>query len=299
MRALVPFGSDYLIFFCDRSTWRLMGDPFWSGDYHALSRSVGIVGKNAWCRTPEMSLYWLGRGGLYRLPPGANAFPEPVSPSQIPRELLNLDDATLDITLAYELARRGIHIFLVPKDETRAGSHWWFDEATGGFWPVTLDVAREVHALVEYEADAATDAGVVLGCRDGYLRRFQDNAADDDGIAFTSRVLIGPLRLGHDLLHQGLLHRMLATLAEDSGDVTWSVFVGDTAQAAYDSYQNVTILGSGDAFATGTWLAGANHTNRVRAGGFAAYLLLSASGVAWSMEPVVAVFDRLGEVRLP
>lgn len=297
LRALVPFGSDYLIFLCDRSTWRLLGDPFWSGEYDALSRSVGIVSKNAWCRTPEMSLYWLGRGGLYRLPPGASAFPEPVSPMALPRELLNPDEGSLEISLAYEHRDRGIHIFLTPKERTNSGSHWWYDEFTGGFWPVGVTTSCEPHAVVEYQADLAANSGVIVGCRDGYLRRFDHNAEDDDGDSFTSRVLIGPLRLGSNDWSRGLVESLIAVLGESSGNVTWSVFVGDTAEAAYKSYSDVTILGSGSAFATGTWIAGRNYTVRPQAGGYAAYLLLSASGVAWAMEQVVAMFEQLGEVR--
>jgi len=70
--AIFPFGGTGLMFGCSNSMHYLTGDPvFQTGDVQvvAMSRSIGIVGPDAWCQSQEKGAWMLGRDGLYYLAP--------------------------------------------------------------------------------------------------------------------------------------------------------------------------------------------------------------------------------------
>ncbi|MBE7558227.1 hypothetical protein HS125_04505 [bacterium] len=65
---------------------------------------------------------------------------------------------------------------------------------------------------------------MLLGCRDGYLRRYQAGmAAWDDGLSFDSWVVYGPLTADRAGLRDGLLVELAGTLADEVNRVRWSV----------------------------------------------------------------------------
>ena len=80
----------------------------------------------------------------------------------------------------YDLLARGIHIWLTKKD-SGASTHWWLDWETKGFFPVSVPAGQQPTAVVEYASFCAEDSCVVLGGRDGVLRRFHKRYTRDDG----------------------------------------------------------------------------------------------------------------------
>ena len=83
-----------------------------------------------------------------------------------------------------------------------------------------------------------------------------------------------------------LLKDVQAVLAEDSGDVTYEVFVGTTAEEALAS----------EAVESGTWSAGRNPVSFVRRAGHAVYVKIS-SQERWAMENIRARVAARGKVR--
>jgi hypothetical protein len=129
---------------------------------------------------------------------------------------------------------------------------------------------------------------VILGCQDGFLRRYSGDSGTDDNVTFPSRVAIGPLRMSIAEA-DGMLTEMTAIMAKDSGDVTWSLHVGETAEDA---------LRAG-AFASGTFGGGRNRSVQPRARGHAIYLKLEgAGGIPWAMEEIGARIRQLGKARV-
>jgi len=116
LTAFIPFSDDFHVFGAKGSLWVMRGDPAAGGIIDAISYSVGIVGPKAWCQGPQGEFYFLSTDGLYRLPPGATARPEPLSPGKIPEELVRLNPATHDILLEWDDEQKGVHIYLTPRD---------------------------------------------------------------------------------------------------------------------------------------------------------------------------------------
>lgn len=287
--ALISHSDDYLIFGCTNSMWILRGDPAFGGQIGNVSRNVGVVDKLAWCYGPAGELIWLSRDGLYMLPPGGQGIPASISRDVLPRELLDIDANMYTVTLRYAYRDRGVHIFISAR-EAKSTTHWFFDWRTKAFLPDTYPNSYEPTTAHEFFSTSAQDGGVLLGCRDGYIRRFYVGQETDDGTTFSSYAFIGPIRLGGDGYHDGRLDEIVGTLAEDSGDVDWVVRVGETAEAAI----------SNDAFTSGTWTTdGINYKARPRSRGAWFTLELNNGGVQrWAIEGVQGILTTLGKQRL-
>ncbi len=288
--ALIPSTDDFLIVGCTNSVWILRGDPLYgSNKLNSLSRSVGIVSPSAWCRGPAGEIYFLGTNGLNVIPPGGGGIQK--LSDKMPLELINLSASLYSVNMAYSLQDGGVHIHLSGMASARGENHWWYDLDTKGLYPYSLQATQEPLCCEAYNAPMASDSAVLLGGRDGYLRRFDSLAETDDGSSITSYVLYGPVRLGNDDYHDGMVMELVGILAKNSGPVTWSVHVAATHQDVKDAA----------AFSTGTWnLGGLNYKQRPRARGGSFALKLAGSGTrAWALEAMTAILATKGKQRLP
>ncbi|KKK46696.1 hypothetical protein LCGC14_3162650, partial [marine sediment metagenome] len=166
--------------------------------------------------------------------------------------------------------------------------HYWFDWERKTFWPMTLTADHEPTATCILQATAIEDSGVILGGRDGFLRRFYDLAEDDTGTAFTNYADIGPIPLAPDGM-VGTLISMEAIMAEDVGDTTWGVYPALTFEATTGASAQIT----------GTWVAGLN--SMVHCGGRGQAFMLRITGTPkrkWALEQVIATVRESGPRRI-
>ena len=200
IRALMPHSDDYLVFGYDTQLWILRGDPASGGQLDCISRTVGVVGKRAWCHGPNGEIYFLSYNGLHRLSAGGSSQPQMISYMRIPVELTGRTYAD-NIQMSYDKAALGIHIF-VEGD----GRGWFFSVENESFWPVEFANGANISAMCEY------GNGVLMGCVDGFVRVHDDDATTDDNMPFGSYVTIGPVRLGRDDYGRGVLQKLDATM---------------------------------------------------------------------------------------
>lgn len=284
--ALAPSSDDYLIFGCRNQLWRMRGDPAYGGSFDALSYTIGIIGPKAWCLGPVGELIFLSMNGLYVLPPGGEKYPIPLSPKVLPREFLNLDPNVTTVSLEFDVQEQGVHIFLTP-DSSNTRIHWWFDWENKTFWPLSLATGHEPTATCTMQAVAIEESGVILGGRDGVLRRFTNLAETDNGTSFSTYVTIGPMALGADS-REGTVSVIDAVMAENSGDVTWNLYPAQTFEAT----------ASASSSDTGTWIAGLNASTRPCCRGQAFLLKITgSSGRQWGVERITAEIHSAGKRR--
>jgi len=277
--ALMPHSDDYLIFGCERSLWRLTGDPGYGGQITSLSREVGVLGSGAWCNLPDGSMVILGRDGLYRLAAGGSSYPEPFSRQVLPAELQNIDSSANYIAMAYDIETRGFYVSITPTDGTE-GTHYFVDGTTGGFWQFSFADDMQPTAMTVYATASTSPSKVLFGGNDGYVRKFDDEAEDDDGTEFTSAICYGPFRLGGAGFYGEVLY-IAADLDAEGEDVTWGIFRGNTAQEAVE--EAVTGETADQAPWSGAWKAGMNHRSYAHATGAALVIMLSGT-FGWAVE---------------
>jgi len=209
-------------------------------------------------------------------------YPVSLSRERLPIELRDVDTAEYEVTMAYDVRGRGIHLYLSGHTST-ARAHWWFDWQSRGFWPVTLQADHEPFSIF---ADAAD---VLLGCRDGLVRHYREDYEVDDGNnEIAAYVYYGPVALNNDGF-DGLLNTLSAVVAANGGDITWNAYVGDSHEA----------LATATSAGTGTWSAGLTHREYVRRRGASFVVRLSNADAdrKWAIEQ--ALFSRLpgGQLR--
>jgi hypothetical protein len=285
--ALAVHSDDYLIMGCRNSLWRLAGDPAYGGTLNVLSQTVGIIGPKAWCLGPAGELVFLSMNGIYVLPPGGNSYPVPISDEPIPREFRNLNPDTLTASLEYDVQDNGVHIYLT-QSSPNSRVHWWLDWSRKTFWPVSLAADHEPTATCALQATAIEESGVLLGCGDGYLRRFSDLAETDCGEAYETYAVFGPIALAKDA-QAGRVLSIDAVMAEGSGDVTWELVPSLTFEGVL----------SVDVSDTGTWEDGINATEYPACRGQAFSLVVTgSSGRRWAVEQITAVLAEAGRRRI-
>jgi len=294
--AQLVHSDDYLIFAGASTLWRMRGDPAYAGTIDQVSHKIGIASPTAYCFGPSGELVFLSNDGVYALGAGGDAVPIQVSGDTLPKDLKNFNNNASIGMMEYDVEGGGVWIFMTRRTWTFAASstqiHWWLDWGTKSFWPVqfVLEDHEPLEPLVVHylNSDAVENNGVVLGVRDGRLRRFHPLAESDTGQEFTSYVRIGPVPLAKDSL-TGAIVSIDAELAEDSGDVTWKLYAANTFEGAAKATSTNF---------TGTWEAGLNYRTHPGGRGQAFCLeLIGTPGRKWAVEAITAIVRESGPRR--
>lgn len=188
VRALVPYGDDFLIFGCADSIHILDGDPAFGGSIDELSNITGIFGPWAWCKDEDGNLYFWGTNGLYKMI-GGRSKPINISQGHLPKWVDDwaIDPDTHRVVLTYDPSRHGI---IISKTTLADGTNlnYWYDLKTEGFYPETYPTACGIFSSWYYDSDASGTRELILGSNDGYLRTFLNTAKNDDAGASNTAI---------------------------------------------------------------------------------------------------------------
>ena len=280
IKALIPFRDQYLVFACENSLWLLKGDPA-TGTLQNLSGDVGIISPEAWAITPGGMLSFLSNDGVYV--GGVNETPQRFSAERLPDNLRNVDPDTNNISMVYNAVDRGFHLFVA------ADNSWFFDIANKAVWKDTFATTNFPVATSQSEGNGIRE--VVMGCSDGYLRKFSSAAYTDDDTPFESVVVLGPFRMSHDDVADAMLAELHGILSDNSGTVRWNVFAANTAEECADKSESIH-----NASASGIWSDNRNKVSRTRVRG--QWFAISLRGYSmWSFEAIAVVARQLGRLR--
>lgn len=245
IRALIPYKDDYLVFGCAATTHMLAGDPASHGELRKLDGTTGIFGQNAFCWGPNYQLYFFGNNGLCRTSiPGA---PVNISHTALPRLIsdASADQSTHRVTMAYDSLRDGI-LVCITELATGAGHNFWYDlrvvddSTVGGYFPEEYPAPCGAYAQFFYDAPDTDRRALLVGCADGYIRKFDDNAVNDElhdeDAAIESEVVFGPYSLSDQEDYEGTLDGLNAVLASnsdgmDSSPVDFEVYTDRSSES--------------------------------------------------------------------
>jgi len=291
--ALHPYEDRALVFGCQDSVWALYGNPAGGAEKKNVSPFTGIIGPGAIEVMPDGLVMFLGRRGLYTWQIGSERHPEFFSKERVPEELLDVDTSTTDVMMKYDHRSQGVYLFLTPN--SGVGSHWWINLETKAIWPVKLPATQQPLCATRISTSGYSD--IILGCKDGYLRRFDKDATTDDGTAIESDLLLGPFHVSRAEGMDGMVTEMVAAFGTGSGTVTWKLVTADSAEAVVDKAETA-LDGDGETGVddTGEWVAGQNYRVYPRSRGPWAVLWLS-SEAHWSYEAITMFNRQLGRLR--
>lgn len=270
VRALISFHDDYLIFGCASTLWILRGDPVKGGSLDNLSDTTGMYGANSWCFDDARNLYFWGSGGIYRIRSDFSQI-ENLTELTLP-DIINdeaADPTTHRITMGYDKKRHGI-IISITVLATGVNSNYFYSFKTDGFFPETYPEECGPYSLFYYDANDTTYADLLVGCRDGYIRKFSDSTKDDNIGATTEAIssyVTYPIVAGvEDPDLEARFNEITFELAGgassgefgDTDAVTYSLYKGDDAETVLED-----IIDGATPFRTAT-LSGTGRKNKIR-----------------------------------
>ena len=268
IRALISFHDDYLIFGCASTIWILRGDPVAGGSLDSLSDTTGMYGANSWC-FDDRNLYFWGTGGIYKIEAnfsGVTNLTETLLPDLIKDSAA--DPTTHRITMGFDKKRNGL-VICVTVLATGVNSNYFYSFKTRGFFPESYPEECGPYSIFYYDANSPTYCDLLIGCRDGYIRKFLDTAKDDD-IGSTDEAISSyvtyPITPLSEVDTNGKLTEMVFDLGggassgafTDTDGVTYSLYKGDDAETVLED-----IIDGATAFTSGT-LSGTGRKNKIR-----------------------------------
>lgn len=287
IRVAIPWDDRLLIWGCDGTIWRSVGNPAAGGVIENVSETIGISHDQAWCRDPSGYIYFFAStGGVYRMAPGG--IPERISNDRIEKRLLDFDLSDINPIMEWNQRDQGVHLFMHSKTDTSAHRDFFWDKRNDAWWPDAMPGAMHPTYSFTIDGDLQGDRRMLLGGQDGYIRYWNPNAKSDDGTAISSYVWLGPV--GASPGREIKIRSLGFLLGETSDACDYGVYVGDTPEGA--------LLSSTPVF-NGSLVAGRNARINNRARGFAALIKLSNSTLdkAWAFEHVSARMMVGGEAR--
>ncbi len=283
IRALIPYKDDYLIFGCASTIWLLTGDPAHGGSIDEIDSTVGMYGANSWCFDEGGNIYFFGTNGIYKIPLGFRSV-ENLTEVSLPNLVGDEDIApsTHRVTMGYDRKRHGI-LICITKLSDGSNSNYWYDLRLKGFFPESYPDECGAYSLFYYAANDNDYADLLVGGKDGYIRKFDETSAgknDDAGVSgntLISSYAVWPIQhLTEDSDKEGkltsltielaggfattkLTHAALTT-AHAKGDTLTQATSGATMIVAFSNVAKTLTFGHS---ATGTF----NTTNAVTSDG--------------------------------
>ena len=290
--AQIPFSDDFLIFGASNSIWVLRGDAAFNGQIDNVSFKSGIISGDAFTFGPSGEIVFLGRDGIYMMPPGAASVPVSISNQYLPNSLRDIDPSAFQVSIEYDIIEEGVHIYITPVSGG-VQKYYWMDWENKRFFPSILQTSHEPMKTLSFTS-VDNILSVLHGSRDGFIRRYSRSSVTDEGFDISSHVLLGPFYLGGSELFNGVLRELQIILGKNSGDVKWKLYVGDTHQEVISD----AVLG-GAVSNEGTVSSGFNFSKRVDRRGSSAVLRIEGiSGQpAWALEQIIGVSRDAGRLR--
>lgn len=279
----IPFTDDQFIWGGDHSIHMIQGDPMDGGRILPLSNSIGMAWGQPWCQGPHGEIYFFSNQcGVYVLTPG-NPLVRISQP--IDNLLKTVNTGSNTIRMVWDDRWQGFHLFVTRTAGASTAVHAFY-EARAGAWFLDTFANNNFNPLAccQFDGNTSDDRVALIGSWDGYVRFLDPDALTDDGYDIESSVMIGPFNT--DNMDEVMLMEMQALMGETSGDVTYSVHLGRSAEQAF----------AADAVETGTWTEGRNVTEYIRRSSHASYIKISSVN-PWAMEEIRLKLHTLGQTR--
>lgn len=282
IQCMIPYVDNTMIFGLSHQIWLLQGDPQNGGAFVIVTDKIGMPFGRPWCKDPNGQIYFLSdRHGVFKITPGA--LPVRVS-QQIEQLIEGISLATSIVRMEWDTQAQGFGLWVTPLSGGQTMNFFW-EERVNAWWPdAYANTDFQPNCVKAMDGDSPDTRCIFLGCRDGFIRSVNKKATMDDGLPIASFVYFGPIRTADlDDVTLKALHARLSTL---SSPVTFSVYVGNSAEAAFSSQPVMA----------GTWTAGHNPTTYIRWSGVAVYIRIDCSA-PWANEIIQCVYQKNGLVR--
>ena len=306
VRALIPHHDDYLLFGCANKLYMLMGDPMQGGSLKEVCGGQGIFGPRSYCFDEQGTLFYYGVGGIYRMQRSSYGqfVVENMTEMRLPRIIHDeaADSTTHRITMAYDLKRHGI-MLNITNLATGTNSCYWWEKRTDGFYPEVYPGECSPFSVLYYNSEVTAQKDLLVGSRDGYIRRPSDTAKDDDignsDQAVDSYITFGPFPCGERLGDDGIISNIYGIMGETesvtSSSVQYYIYVGDSPEAVMKAVSANAYAVTGTVYAPG-YGRGKKQRRHARGKYAAVRLRNNTAGQTWAFEEIEVDIEPAGRL---
>ena len=299
--AMVPFLDHYMYFGCLDEIFVMRGDPGYDAHITNTSRKVGMFGPEAWAFDEKGNLFFLSMDGFYFLPAAAGfsgGQPENLTYKRLPNlvSAIGLNRRTDRVCMAYDKDRYGINVSITLMDGTYGIAFFW-DLRLNALFPDTYnDSDHFPSAMYYYNSRKAATRGLLMGCNDGYVAKYDDTELSDrDSNAIDSYCTLGPFQAFNKMRRQGSLNELSLRLAKDTDGVDVSIYAGDDAETVVNNVKDADTPKASKTFTGG----GRRPVYRPKTKGavFAVQLRNNTADERFALERITAKITDAGEVK--
>lgn len=232
--AMVSYKDHYLTMGCTSEVYIMRSDPLMGGVNTPVSKATGFFSPVSWNWDDQNNLYFLGIDGIYRLTSSAIIGaqpPENLTKQRIPKLIssIGLNRRTDRVVMAYDKQRYGILVSVTQKDGGRPVV-FWIDLRTGGLFPDKYPTGQSPASMLYYDSYKTSERGLLLGGYDGYIRKFDETAKDDEGSnTIESFFTVGPFLDDSNPRNKIITGETSLTVGEDTDGITVEIFRADSA----------------------------------------------------------------------
>jgi len=220
INCLAPWTDDLQIFGCDHTIQRMTGHPLDDGRFDVVSDITGMAWGRPFCKDPNGVLYFVGsRGGFFRLIPGSA--PDEISLDPLSDRFRDMDIGAYRIRLVWNDREKGVHVFITPYTPGTTTHYFWSARENAWLPDRFASTNHDPMSAWITDGDAATDRLLLMGCQDGYIRKWSESTKNDDGSAIDSWVYIPVIMPPGEYRR---LNNWRAVMAMSSDDATLTAY---------------------------------------------------------------------------
>ena len=217
------------------------------------------------------------------VPSGEASGIERMTSQSLDEELADIDISTKVVRMAWDDRTQGAHLFITDlSGGTTPDIHYYWDSRHNAWYKDEFaNYQLDPTCVAVFDGDDPDDRHILLGCRDGYVRKIDVDAKSDDTYPIDSYCWLGPMYLrDRELLR---LKEVQPVLGNASSDVSIRAYGGNSAENA---------IGNSPSFIR-TVKAGRDNVIRERAMGHHIYLRLGncADDQTWTLEHLLVRAD--------
>lgn len=298
--AMVPYLSDYLHFGSTDGIWTLRGDPGSGGQITNTSRKVGFFGPDSWTFDEKGNLFFMAMDGFYVLPASSASVgnpPDNLTNMRVPNLIksIGLNRRTDRVVMEYDKDHYGINVHISQNDSAYGVAFFW-DLRLNSLSPDSYLTNQIAASMMYYNSRKAETRGLLMGDQDGFVRKFDDDAKNDDGdVAIDAFDTLGPFQAANRMRRQGQITEIAARLGDDSDGATLSIYAGNAAETVVKAVKAGDTPQATEELTQGGW----NNPVRPRTTGaaFAIKVGNDKVGERFALERIVVRLQDAGNVK--
>jgi len=298
--ALIPFKDSYLLFGCAGSFWMLRGGSTGGGNISNISYETGIFSPDSSCWDNEGNLYVIGMDGFYKFPNGIATTGSPIENISLKHtpnlfNLLKLNRKTDRVAMGFDPQTNIIEVAISIQDGSWSVA-FSYDITNDSIIPDTFASGNIPTSFLYVNSPQGGISGLLVGCQDGYVKKFDKDTKQDDGEVIDSETLFGPITISQLIKANVKIKEIHIILAEDADGLEWELYQANSNELLVSGIKGGTLTPT----YSGTFSAGGRQASIIEkiAGESIAILLKNSTiDTSWAVESIKIKFTIAGKVR--